>query len=252
MLSAVIIDDEPTARNVLRKIIAANNIPVSIVGEAGSVKEGAELLIQLNPDLILLDVVLGKERSFDMLRILPEIRSKIIFVSGFEQFAIDAFKFSAIDYILKPVDGEELMAAIQKAERQLQIDQTALKIDVLLKNLSNTDRQDQKIVLQTHERTHIVQIRNILRCESSNNYTEFHLKNGNQVLISKPIKQYDELLGNYNFFRVHKSHLVNMDSVVSVVKKDGGFLELINGDLIPISSRKKEKTLSIVSKLGVN
>lgn len=252
MLSTVIIDDEPIARNVLKKIISAYNIPVHIVGEAAGVKEGAELLIKLNPDLVLLDVVLGKERSFDMLRILPEIKSKIIFISGFEQFAIDAFKFSAIDYILKPIDSEELMTAIQKAQKQLQIDQTALKIDVLLKNLNNTDGQHQKIVLQTQEKTHIVRIRDILRCESSNNYTHFHLKNGNKILISKPIKQYDELLGNYSFFRVHKSHLVNMDSVVSVVKKDGGFLELINGDLIPISSRKREKTLSIVSKLGVN
>lgn len=254
MVTAVIIDDEAKVREVLKKMIAFHEIPIEILGEAADVTSGAELVLSTNPDVILLDVMLGSETSFEMLRKIGAVRSKVIFISGFEQYAIEAFKFSAIDYILKPVDPEELTTAILKVKKQLETDQASLKLDVLLKNFYQQDQnsQDKKMVLQTQEKTHIIQIKDILRCESSNNYTHFYLKNNEKLLISKPIKQYDELLGNYHFYRVHKSHLVNMNFVKGVVKRDGGFLELINSDLVPISSRKKEKILDLIKQMGVN
>ncbi|MFT5821749.1 MAG: two-component system LytT family response regulator [Crocinitomix sp.] len=252
MISAVIIDDEVNVRNTLKSIILAHDIPLKIIGEADNKINGAELVINAKPDLILLDVMLGEDTSFEMLRIVGEIKSKVIFISGFEQFAIEAFKFSAVDYILKPVDPDELANAVYRVEQQIQTNEASIKLDVLLNNLSTENDQNKKIVLQTLEKTFIIQIQDILRCESNNNYTYFYLKNGEKLLISKPIKQYDELLANYNFFRVHKSHLVNMNFVKGIIKKDGGFIELINADLVPISSRKKEKTLSIINQMGVN
>ena len=252
MITAVIIDDEVNVRTTLKNIIATHNIPLNIIGEAANKDEGAELIIKASPDLILLDVMLGKETSFDMLRLIGDVKSRVVFISGFEEFAIEAFKFSAVDYILKPVDYEELTAAVHKVEKQIETDDIAVKLDVLLNNLSNKNSQDKKIVLQTLEKTFIIQIQDILRCESDNNYTCFYLKNGEKLLISKPIKQFDELLANYNFCRVHKSHLVNMNFVKGVVKKEGGSVELINSDLVPISSRRKEKILSIINSMGVN
>lgn len=252
MITAVIIDDEVKIRETLKNIISTHDIPLRIIGEASDKDSGVELVVDLEPDLILLDVMLGEETSFDMLRLIDEVKSKVIFISGFEQFALEAFKFSAVDYILKPVDPEELIEAIVKVEKQLQTAEASVKLDVLLNNLSDLKAQEKKIVLQTLEKTFVVQIQDILRCESNNNYTRFYLKSGEKLLISKPIKQYDELLANYNFYRVHKSHLVNMNFVNGIVKKDGGFLELTNGELVPISTRKKERTLAIISNMGVN
>ncbi len=252
MISAVIIDDENKVRQTLKGIISTHDIPLNIIGEADNKNSGAELIVNTNPDVILLDVMLGKDTSFDMLKLIGNMKSKVIFISGFEQFAIEAFKFSAVDYILKPVDPDELLAAIKKVEQQIQSDNASVKLDVLLNNLSNTNNQEKKIVLQTLEKTFIIQIQDILRCESNNNYTYFYLKNGEKLLISKPIKQYDELLSNYNFCRVHKSHLVNMNFVKGILKKDGGYIELINGGLVPISSRKKEKIVSAINQMGVN
>lgn len=253
MISAVIIDDEKNVRDTLRRIVEVHNIPVSIVGEATNINEGANLIRSIEPDLILLDVMLGDHTSFDMLRMISKLKSKIVFVSGFEQFAIEAFKFSAIDYILKPVDPEELNQAVQRVTKQLQSEKASIKFDVLLSNLSSPkNKQDKKIVLQTLEKTHVVHMKDVLRCESANNYTVFYLKNGEKLVISKPIKIYDELLSDYNFFRVHKSHLVNMNFVKGVLKRDGGYIELVNTDLVPISSRKKDKTLALINKMGVN
>lgn len=252
MISAVIIDDEVKVRNALKSLIAVHDIPLNIIGEAGDKDSGAELILNTNPDLILLDVMLGNDTSFEMLRTIQEIKSKVIFISGFERFAIEAFKFSAVDYILKPVDPQALSQAIERVQKQLETDKTSLNLEVLLRNLNDKESQAKKIVLQTLEKTYIVPIQEILRCESNNNYTYFYLESGERLLISKPIKQYDELLANYGFYRVHKSHLVNMNFVTGVLKKDGGFLELTNADLVPISSRRKEKTLALVNQMGVN
>lgn len=253
MISTVIIDDEEKVRNTLKRIIAVHDIPIAIIGEASDKNSGAQLILNTEPDLVLLDVMLGNDTSFDMLKTIGELKSKIIFVSGFEQFAIEAFKFSAVDYILKPVDPNELVQAVKRVAAQLQTAKASVKLDVLLSNLSVAqNEQDKKIVLQTLEKTHVVQIKDILRCESAANYTSFYLKNGEKLVISKPIKLYDELLTGYNFFRVHKSHLVNMNFVKGILKKEGGYIELINADLVPISSRKKEKTLELIHKMGVN
>lgn len=252
MMTAVIIDDEEKIRSTIKNIISVHDIPLTILGEADNKNDGAELVLEVDPDVILLDVMLGEETSFDMLRIIGELKSKVIFISGFEQYALEAFKFSAVDYILKPVDPEELESAIEKVEQQLKTEDASLKLDVLLNNLVDQKSQERKIVLQTVEKTYVVQIQDILRCESNNNYTRFYLKSGEKLFISKPIKHYDELLENYNFFRVHKSHLVNMEFVQGVIKKDNGFVELISGDVVPISSRKRDKTLAIISQMGVN
>lgn len=251
MKTAVIIDDEKQARETIKKIIDTFKIPVFVVGEAGNKEEAIKTILETNPDIILLDVMLGEIKSFDVLKELNQITAKIIFISGYNEFAIEAFKFSAIDYLLKPVEPTEFKNAILKATQQLKSEQASLKLDVLLNNLMATN-QDKKMVLQTLNKTYIIKVQDILRCESSNNYTQFSLKNGEKILVSKPIKTYEDLLCNLNFFRVHKSHLVNLNYVKGVLKKDGGFLELMNKEVIPISSRKKEKLNSVINSLGFN
>jgi len=149
MITAVIIDDEVKIRETLKKIISTHDIPFLIIGEAANKDGGVELVVDLEPDLILLDVMLGEETSFDMLRLIDEVKSKVIFISGFEQFALEAFKFSAVDYILKPVDPEELIEAVVKVEKQLQTAEASVKLDALLNNLSDLKAQEKKIVFQT-------------------------------------------------------------------------------------------------------
>lgn len=252
MNTAVIIDDEKQIRDTLKRIIEAFSLPVHVIGEASNKDEGVAIINNLSPDIVLLDVMLGDTKSFEILKQIDSFSGKIIFVSGYNEFAIEAFKFSAIDYLLKPVDPNELSEAIVRATNQLKNDQASLKLDVLLSNLVNKNDQSKKIVLQTLSKTHIVQVQDILRCESSNNYTQFFLSNDEKLLISKPIKLYDDLLSSYNFHRVHKSHLVNINYVKGILKKDGGYLELINEDMVPISSRKKDKVVALINSIGIN
>lgn len=251
MNTAVIIDDEQQVRETLKKIIKNFEIPIVIVGEAGDKDNGVKVINEHQPDLVLLDVMLGETKSFEILKEVGQLSAKVIFISGYNEFAIEAFKFSAIDYLLKPVDPNELKEAVERATSQLKNEQASLKLDVLLSNLM-ANNQNKKIVLQTLSKTYIVQIQDILRCESSNNYTQFFLKNGDKILVSKPIKIYEDLLANFNFFRVHKSHLVNLNFVKGILKKDGGFIELTNKEKVPISSRKRDKLNSVINSLGVN
>lgn len=252
MHTAVIIDDEKRVRDILKNITITFQLPIDIIGEASNKSEGIEIITTLDPDIVLMDVMLGEIKSFEILKELRNFNGKVIFISGYNEFAVEAFRFSAIDYLLKPIDPEELKEAVQRATEQLKNDQASLKLEVLLSNLVANGASDKKIVLQTLEKTFIVQVQDILRCESSNNYTQFFLKSGEKLLISKPIKLYDDLLTPYHFYRVHKSHLVNINFVKGIIKKDGGYLELTNNDQVPISSRKKDKITAIIGSIGIN
>lgn len=245
MISIAVIDDEPKARETIINILALGNFETKIVGEADSVQSAFELISLLSPDVVLLDINLPDGNGFDLLKKFEKINFKIIFITAHGEYAIQAFKFSAVDYILKPIRAAELFAAIEKASESFNKEETVQKISALLSNLEKL----KKIVLKTSESIHIVNVQQIIRCQADVNYTTFYLESGETLLVSKPLKEYDELLSRAGFFRTHQSHLVNLDHILRYDKKDGGYLYMDNKSLVPVSIRKKEELFRLFEQM---
>ncbi len=249
MLKVVIIDDEPNAREVIENTLLATCKNVEVVGRGDSVKTGMETITQHDPDIVLLDVQMPDGTGFDLLSKLPEINFKVIFITAHQEFALQAFKFSALDYILKPVDSQELSSAIKKAEETLENNNIDVNMKILYDNLKNKSKESKKLILKSLEQIHAVNVKDIIRCESEGNYTQFILNDGRKLLVTKILKEYDEMLQQYNFFRVHQSHLINIDYFETYKKADGGEIIMQDKSVIPLASRKKEAFLKLLSSL---
>jgi two-component system LytT family response regulator len=239
-MKAVIIEDQPDVREELSQLVTKHCPDISLAGAAGTVVSAARLVRETHPDLIFLDIELPDGTGFDLLDIL-EKQVKVIFITGSDEYAIRAFRYAAIDYLLKPVDPEELSAAVKRANlgASLSTDQLDLYRDSLKKPESIPDR----IALHTSDKIHFIQIADIIRCMADGNYTKFYLKDHNPLLVAKTLKDYDKLLSSADFIRVHQSHLVNMGAVREYVKTDGGYLVMSDGAKIPVSTRKKSEVL---------
>ncbi|OQX78132.1 MAG: hypothetical protein B6D64_07260 [Bacteroidetes bacterium 4484_276] len=246
MLSLVIIDDEPKARSTIRDILGLGSEKLNILGEAGDVRSAHELILQEKPDLVLLDINLPDGTGFDLLKKFDNIDFRIIFITAHEEYAVRAFRFSAMDYILKPVAASDLLQAVEKAGETILNEKTEQKFKAFLANLEKIN----KIVLRTAESIHIINLENIVRCGSDVNYTTFYLANGEKLLVSKTLKEYDEMLVPSGFFRTHQSHLVNLDHILRYDKAEGGHLIMDDGSWVPVSSRKKEQLFRIFEELG--
>ena len=246
MLSILVIDDEQKARDTIRNILKLSTIRLEILGEAASVDEGFDLIKQLNPNLILLDINMPDGTGFDLLKKFDSFYFKVIFITAYEEYAVKAFKFSALDYILKPFQAGELLRAVEKAGEALDNEKTELKFKTFLGNLDKL----KKVVLRTAESIHIINLNDIIRLEADVNYTRFFLDSGKKLLVSKTLKEYDEMLGESGFFRSHQSHLVNLDYILSFEKTEGGHLVMADESQVPVSSRKREALFKIFENLG--
>ena len=244
-LTAVLVDDMPIALEMLENDILNNHPEIKITGKAKSVVEAAKLLQKNQPDILFLDIMLGDGTGFDILEIFPDLRSKIIFVTASDAFAIKAFKFAAIDYILKPYSDEDLAISIEKAQSQIQPDKQQL--NVLQEAVTAPDNKPSKISLHTSEKIIVVNIDDIIRCKSDNNYTTFHFKDSSKILVSKTLKHYADMLKEVNFLRVHQSHLVNTKYIKEFIKSDGGYLILTDNSNIPVSVRKRNEVLEVLN-----
>ena len=222
MIRTIVIDDEVQARETILNMLASYCPDVEVVATAGSVKEGIKTLKEIKTDLLLLDIKMADGTGFDLLKKLDNLDFRLIFITAFEEFAIRAIKFSAIDYILKPFDPDELINAIQKAGSLIQKDQLSLRLSALYENLDLINTSQKKIVLKTTDSVHIVKLNEIIRCESEKNYTHFYTIESDKITVSRTLKEYNELLSEYNFYRVHQSHLVNLDHVKSYENMGGG------------------------------
>ncbi|MDT0551806.1 LytR/AlgR family response regulator transcription factor [Urechidicola vernalis] len=247
MLTAVLVDDMSNALELLQSDIALNHPEVSIIGTASSVIEAAKLLRIETPDILFLDIMLGDGTGFDLLEIVPELSSKVVFVTASDEFALRAFKFAAIDYILKPYTDEDLSNAIEKAKRQLSIDKQRLSI--LKKTLEQPTEIPERISLSTLDKISVVEIKDIIRCESDNNNTMFYFSSGQKIFVTKTLKYFTDLLLECGFIRTHQSHLINKSYIREYIKSDGGYLILSNGVNIPVSVRKRAEILEKLSKL---
>jgi two-component system LytT family response regulator len=249
MIRAVCIDDEAPARESIIDLLVLNNTDIEIVGEADGVESGIKIIEKQNPDLVFLDVQLVDGNGFDILKQLRKIDFKIIFVTAYEEFAIKAFKFSAIDYLLKPLNPIDFITALNKVKNIHEKENQQTHIEALLSHLNPNENKKKKLVLRTSESIHLIDIQNIIRCEANSGYTEFFLENGKKVLVSKGLIEYDELLSNCGFIRTHQSHLININFIESYEKIDGGYLLMADKSIVPVSSRKKENIIRLFDQL---
>ena len=249
MIKAVIIDDNPGVRATNKQLLAGYFIEVELVGEADSVASGYALIRETKPELVLLDIELNDGTGFQLLQKLKPYTFKVIFITGYDQYALKAIKFHAIDYILKPVNVTEFQAAVQSTLELIKANlPTNGQNEHFLQTVSQ-NKGSNKIMLRTSAALHLVNIADILYCKNDNSYTTFYLTTGEKIMVSKGIVFYDGLLAESGFFRPHQSYLVNLCHVSRVDKADGGSIILATDDEIPISSRRKKALMQLLGNL---
>jgi two-component system LytT family response regulator len=245
MTTALLIDDDANLRAGMRQMLTRYAPEITIIGEADSVQTGVEAMSQLQPQVLFLDIQLTDGTGFDLLEQLAEkngkIKFQVVFITAHEQYAIKAFRFSALDFLLKPVDPEELLKVIDKIKNVLDKNDNYSHIDLLLENIRKKVDNFKRIALSTSDGIHLFDVSDIIRCESEDNYTKFYIKNNKPILISKTLKEYEELLTEHGFERIHQSHLINLAYLKSYIKKDGGYVVMSDNSNLPISQRKKER-----------
>ena len=246
-IKTVIIDDEKRARESISDMITLYCPELDIIGKADSVLSGLEIIKTKNPDLIFLDIKMQDGTGFDLLNRIENKNFALIFLTAYDEYAVKAFKFSAVDYLLKPLDPDELTTAVNKAIENIENNKT--NISTLIENLNSIKKDSKKIVLKTTDSIHLVNINDIIRLESTGNYTKFYLTNQKPIMVSHTLKDYDEILNEYGFFRVHQSHLVNLQHIIRLDKADGGVIILTNNEQAPISTRKKEAFLKALNEI---
>lgn len=249
MISTIIIDDDANLRQGLKTLLQLYAPEMKVLAEAENVLDGIKIF-DLQPDVAFLDIQLLDGSGFDILEQLiaqnEKITTHIIFITAHEQYAIKAFRFSALDFLLKPIDPDELQTVITKIKKAVQQQNDYAHLDLLLENMRKRTDTFKRIALANSDGVHLVEIQDIIRCESAGNYTQFHIKNSKPVLVSKTMKEYEDLLTDQGFERVHQSHLINVIHLKSYMKKDGGYIIMSDNSHIPISSRKKERLFEIL------
>lgn len=249
MLRTLIIDDEDHIHDTLGIMLARCCPRVDVVGHADGLVSGVKAIEKLNPGLVLLDVQLADGSGFELLKSLTSISFQVIFITAYDKYAIDAFKFSAIDYLLKPINPEQLSDAVVRAQLVIN-DHLRLQMHALDENLRSGSLQDRRIILKTQDNVYLIELRNIVSCESDSCYTTVHTTTGDRIMVAKTLKDYEELLAGCGFYRVHKSFLINLAHIKRFEKQDGGYIVLTNELKIPVASRKREEMLELMEKMA--
>jgi two-component system LytT family response regulator len=253
MITALLIDDDDNLRNGMQSLLLRYAPEIQIVGQANSVKTGVEAMEHLQPQVVFLDIQMTDGTGFDVLEQIAHRNGKstshIVFITAHEQYAIKAFRFSALDFLLKPVDPEELQKVIEKIKNVLVKNDDYSHIDLLLENIRKKVDNFKRIALSNSDGIHLFEVSDIIRCESEDNYTKFFIKNSKPILISKTLKEYEELLTEHGFERIHQSHLINIAYLKSYIKKDGGYVVMADDSNLPISQRKKDRLQEVLKTL---
>jgi two-component system, LytTR family, response regulator len=245
MYTAIIVEDMPQAMQLLESDLTHHCKDIEIIGKASSIVTAAKLLQKQEPDILFLDISLADGNGFDLLEIFPKLTSKVIFITASDEHAIKAFRFSAIDYLLKPIDVSLLVEAVDKVK--VLKSNLRKSMDLLKETIKSPNKLPTKITLSTQDKISIYAIADIIRCESDGNNTRFFLSNNEKLYVTKTLKNFDDMLQEHNFIRVHQSHLINLDYLLEFSKKEGGFLKMKNGDEVPVSSRKKSEIMEILN-----
>lgn len=248
MIRCVIVEDEEMARKVLKSLLAQYCPDVMVCAEADDITSGQEMIEAFRPDLVFLDIEIPGGSGFKLLNNIKDIDFEVVFITAYEQFAIKAIRHDALDYLLKPVDPKELVAAVEKVKEAKYKKTLKKQYDSLLKNINPEQLTVKKISISTSDKIHLIEVDDIIRCESDNYYTIIYFKDGTSLLVSKTLKEMEQKLEEYDFVRTHKSHLVNMRCIMNFIK-DEMMVLLTDGVKVPVSKRKKEKILEVINSL---
>jgi two-component system LytT family response regulator len=247
MKKVLIIDDEKRTRDLIAKMIETFGFDLTVISEGETMDTAIKAIQNHQPDILFIDIQMPDGTGFDVLKQLENISFEVIFITAHEEFAIQAIKFSALDYLLKPVDPLELKEAVEKAIKAVNTKKIDNQIDALQNNI--LPNQKKRLVLKTHESVFIVELHDIIRCEADKNYTSFILNGGKKIVVSKTLKDYETLLVGHNFMRVQQSHLINIDFIERYDKANGGFVIMKDGSEVPLSSAKREAFFNILENL---
>jgi two-component system LytT family response regulator len=249
MLKALIIDDEFQSRNFLINLLQQYFPDIRVAGQASNVKEGLRGIKEHNPNIVFLDIQMKGETGFDLLNRLPEINFSLIFTTAFDKYAIKAFRFNAIDYLLKPIITDELIEAVNKVKQRTAPAQSASKMQVeqLYHDITNPQKIHDKIAIPTAEGFIVIAVDEIVYCHADSNYTEFYLTDKKCILSSYTLKQYDEILTPQSFFRAHRSYLINLAHVKMYRRGEGGEIVMSNGHEIELSRTHKDEFLHLLN-----
>lgn len=247
-MKCLIVDNDTLIREGLRKMLEQFCPNVQKIIEAESIEKGIEVLKLYEPDLIFLDVELDDGFGFDLLQKIGNYQFQVIFITAHNKYAVNAFRYSAIDFLLKPIDPDELVEAVHKAENSLEKSNYLKQLEILHKEFKNINSEERRLVLKDAESIHFIKISDIIRCEADGAYTRFIIENAHSILVSKSMKEYEDILLKNNFIRCHNSHIVNGNKIVRMDKQDGGQLILSNQEIIPVSFRKKDHVVEWLTK----
>lgn len=240
IINAVIIDDEERAVSILRKLIGKTSPQVRVIGTAKSVEEGINCVDEKEPDLVFLDIYLPDGDGFEILELVDYKKFEVIFTTAFDKYALKAFEFAALDYLLKPIGVEKLKMAIKRYDKISKENNTLEQLSILKATLNN---QFEKIALPSNEGCVIINLKDIVRCEAADKYTVMHMSDGRKVIVTKPLNILEKTLCELNFFRVHNQHLINLKHAVKFEKGKGGYVVLSDKKSINISIRRKKEFL---------
>lgn len=244
MIDAIIIDDEQHCIDRLSELLTSTcGSVIRIAGAFHTVEEGWNAIVRLQPQVVFLDIQLGDETGFDLLSRLPVIHFDIIFITAYEKYAVRAFKFSAVDYLVKPIDPEDLRQAVARLEQKRSKEEIAQKFETLLYNLKSGAASPKRISVPTEKGLVFLPVNEIIRCESHINYTTIHLAAGRKLTVARTLKEFEELLSEHHFYRVHNSHLINLACIKSYNKGKGGSVSMTDNTEIEVSTRRKEELL---------
>jgi two-component system, LytTR family, response regulator len=249
MLKSIIVDDELKSRENLRKMLAAFCQDVEVMATCQNVAEAVQAIEKYRPQVVFLDVQMQGETGFDLLTVIKNIDFEIIFTTAYSEYALKAIKFSAIDYLLKPIDVDDLQNAIAKIEKKQNLNITA-RLDQLIQNLQSGNSENYKLALPTAEGLTFIKTSEVMYCKASGNYTEIFMDDGKKHLVSRPLKEYDDMLGAQTFFRIHHSYLVNLNCIKSYVRGEGGQVIMNDNCALDVSRRKKEAFIQRIGTIG--
>ena len=246
VLKALLVDDELNSLQNLQFKIQEFCPEVKVVAQTQNPEDAIGLIQQHKPDVVFLDIEMPRMSGFKMLEQIPEIDFEIIFITAYNHYAINAIRISAFDYLVKPVAIKDLQQTIERLGN-FAVKKSRERADVLKRNLANPKSQEDHIAIPTNDGLEFIQIKQIMRIESSSNYSKLILLDGHQLLVTRQLKDFEELLGDYRFYRIHHSHLINLNYIIKYVRGDGGQVTMRNGDMIDVSRRKKEIFLKLMS-----
>lgn len=249
MLRTIIVEDEKHNRETLKNLLAEFCPEIELVGMAANVEEGVQLIRVEQPDLLFLDIELQTATGFDLLLQVEHLSFDVIFTTAFDQYALQAIKFSSLDYLLKPIDIDELQHAVQKAVRKKEADLGKAQLELLLSNMNRQQTVQKRICLSTSDGLEFLHVQDILYCEANGSYTNFVLRQGRKLVVSKHLKGYENLLEGAPFMRVHNKYLINLEEVQRFVKSEGGYILMKNGDQVSISPKKRDEFMQRMEQL---